>query len=54
MTIGKLWDPDLVGDGVLVASEASKASERKAQAIGVQNKVQIGRGGWKVLKVIVE
>ena len=51
MTIGELWDPDLVGDGLLAASE------RKARAIGVLNKVQIGRGGWgvlRVLRVIVE
>ena len=39
MTIGELWGPDQVGDGILAASEASKASERKARAIGVLNKV---------------
>ena len=45
MTIGELWDPGLVGDGVLAASEALEASEREARAIGVLNKVQVGRGG---------
>ena len=39
MTIGELWDTDLVGDGLL------DASERGAWAMGVLKKVQISRGG---------
>ena len=57
ITIGALWDPDLVGASVIAALEASKTSERKAWAMGVLNKMQIGRGVWglsRVLRVIVE